>query len=241
MDCESPCRTSFSRASSAGATGVPNDHAENMKAISNHIANMQKLAEKRNMHEARSETACDRDNPNWAPGVAACAYERPIANDESHVASVEGGMQTPKSRWMCAGLLFDSGAVWDVGNPKSFPEYSVRQSEGATRGLHYIVANQGKIRHEGEQHLSCFSYEGPPAQLCIQSASVPRAILSVSKLVEHGKNGVSFRLDGGTIRDTRSGLDTEFHRKHGVFVLRIWLRAGPNDGAQLAAGVAWQG
>ena len=67
-----------------------------MKANANHIANMQKLEEKRNMHEARSETACNRDSPNRAPGVVALTYEKPIAHDGAHVTSVDGGMQTPK-------------------------------------------------------------------------------------------------------------------------------------------------
>ena len=201
---------------------------------------MQKLEEKRNMHEARSVTACDRDSPNWAPGVAALTYEKPISHVGAHVASVEGGMQTPKSRWRCVELLVDSGAVENVGNPKSFPEYTVPESEGSTRGLHYLAANNGKIRNEGGQHLSCLSYEGSPFQLRMQSAAVSRPILSVSKLAENGKE-VSFRKDGGTIRDTRTGLETEFHRKHGVNVLRIWLKTGPNDGAQPAAGFARQG
>ena len=59
----SPCGTSCSRASPAVATGILDVQAEGMKTNANHIADMQKLKDKRNMHEAGSKTTCDGDSP----------------------------------------------------------------------------------------------------------------------------------------------------------------------------------
>ena len=53
------------------------------------------------------------------------------------VASVEGKSmpnKAPKDNWRYAELLVDSGAVDNVGDPKSFPEYRLRESEGSRRG-----------------------------------------------------------------------------------------------------------
>ena len=63
----------------------------------------------------------------------------------------------------------------------------------------------------------------------IQSAAVSRPILSVAKLVEHD-NDVSFTKTGGTIRNLKTGQTTHFERKHGVYVLRVWLRTEPDPG-----------
>ena len=107
----------------------------------------------------------------------------------------------------------DSGAVDNVGDPKSFPEYSLRASEGSKNGLHYLAANNGKIKNQGEQLLSCLTADGVPFKLTMQSAAVSRPIISVIRLAENGKE-VAFRKDGGTIRDIKTGRTVEFERKH---------------------------
>ena len=52
----------------------------------------------------------------------------------------------------------------------------------------------------------------------MQSAEVSRPILSVIRLTESGKEA-TFRKNGGTIRDPKTGMTTEFQRKHGVYIL----------------------
>ena len=61
-------------------------------------------------------------------------------------------------------LLVDSGAVDNVGDPRAFPEYKLRESDGSRNGLHYLAANNGKIKNEGELNLTCRSSDGIPFQ-----------------------------------------------------------------------------
>ena len=108
-------------------------------------------------------------------------------------------------------LLVDSGAVDNVGDPRAFPEYKLRESDGSRNGLHYLAANNGKIKNEGELNLSCRSSEGMPFKLKMQGAGVSRPILSVIRLTESGKD-VIFKKNGGIIRDTQTGVTTTFRR-----------------------------
>ena len=68
----------------------------------------------------------------------------------------------------------------------------------------------------------------------IQSAAVSRPILSVARLVGND-NEVSFSKIGGSIKNRTTGREVHFERKHGVYVLRVWLRTGPDPGTQATA------
>ena len=71
------------------------------------------------------------------------------------VASVGGEMAAPEkmNNWRYVELLVDSGAVDNVGDPRAFPEYKLRESDGSRNGLHYLAANNGKIKNEGGAQL----------------------------------------------------------------------------------------
>jgi hypothetical protein len=131
--------------------------------------------------------------------------------------------------WRYIELLVDSGAVDNVGDPRVFPEYRLRESDGSRNGLHYLAANNGNIKNEGEINLSCRSSEGIPFKLRMQGAKVSRPILSVIRLTESGKD-VIFKKNGGIIRDTKTGVTTTFRRKHGIYVMGIWVKTGPESG-----------
>ncbi len=165
--------------------------------------------------------------------------DAPTFDKANTVASMGGEMAAPEkmNNWRYVELLADSGAVDNVGDPKSFPEYRLRESEGSRSGLHYLAANNGGIRNQGEQLLTCKSSEGIPFKLRMQSAEVSRPILSVIRLTESGKE-VTFRKNGGTIRDPKTGMTTEFQRKHGVYVLRMWVRTEKQTGNNLESGSA---
>ena len=127
------------------------------------------------------------------------------------VASVEGKSmpnKAPKDNWRYVELLVDSGVVDNVGDPKSFPEYRIRESEGSRSGLHYLAANNGNIRNQGEQLLTCKSPEGIPFKLRMQSAEESRPFLSVIRLTDSGKE-VTFQKNGVMIRDPKTGMTTE--------------------------------
>ena len=71
----------------------------------------------------------------------------------------------------------------------------------------------------------------------MQVAEVSRPILSVIRLTESGKD-VTFRKNGGTIRDPRTNMTTDFERKHGVYILRMWVRTGKPLGTDSESGFA---
>jgi hypothetical protein len=48
----------------------------------------------------------------------------------------------------------------------------------------------------------------------------------VIRLTESGKD-VIFKKNGGIIRDTKTGVTTTFRRKHGIYVMGIWVKTGP--------------
>ena len=159
------------------------------------------------------------------------------------VASVGGkGMpnKAPIDGWRCVELLVDSGAVDNVADPRSLPEYRLRESEGSRSGLHYLAASNGMIKNQGEQLLTCRSHEGIPFKVRMQSAEVSRPILSVIRLMESGKE-VIFRKNGGIIRDPKTKMSTEFERKHGVYILRMWVRTGKQASNNPESGFAWLG
>jgi hypothetical protein len=132
------------------------------------------------------------------------------------------------NNWRYVELLVDSGAVDNVGDPRAFPEYKLRESDGSRSGLHYLAANNGKIKNEGELNLSCRSSEGMPFKLKMQGAGVSRPILSVIRLTESGKD-VIFKKNGGIIRDTQTGVTTTFRRKHCIYVMGVWVKTGPDS------------
>ena len=150
------------------------------------------------------------------------------------VSSVED-QAGESDHWRCVELLVDSGAVDNVGHPREFPEYRVKPSAGSLAGLSYVAANKGKIANEGEQHLRLCSMDGSFGfKMKIRSAAVSRPILSDARLVEN-HNDVSFSKTGGTIMNRKTGRVVRFERKHGVYVLRVWLRTGPDPSVQATA------
>ena len=57
--------------------------------------------------------------------------------------------KAPKDNWGLVEVQVDSGAVDNVANRASFLEYRLRESEGSRNGLHYLAANDGKIKKQG--------------------------------------------------------------------------------------------
>ena len=149
------------------------------------------------------------------------------------VASIGGTPAAPDTmnNWRYVELLVDSGAVDNVGDPRAFPEYKLRESEGSRNGLHYLAANNGKINNEGELNLSCISSDGIKFKLKMQGAEVSRPILSVIRLTESGKE-VIFKKNGGIIRDTQTGVTTTLIRNNCIYVMGVWVKTGPDGAAR---------
>ena len=160
------------------------------------------------------------------------------------VASIGGTPAAPDKlhNWRYVELLVDSGAVDNVGDPRAFPEYKLRESEGSRNGLHYLAANNGKIKNEGELNLSCRSSEWMPFQRKMHGAEVSRPILTVIRRTESGKDIISEK-NGGYIRDTQRGVTTTFRRNSCIYVMGVWVKTGPDCAANTGnpkAGFAWR-
>ncbi len=67
-----------------------------------------------------------------------------------------------------------------------------------------------------------------PFKLKMQGAGVSRPILSVIRFTESGKD-VIFKKNGGIIQDTQTGVTTTCRRKHGIYVMGVWVKTGPNS------------
>ncbi len=67
-----------------------------------------------------------------------------------------------------------------------------------------------------------------PFKLKMQGAGVSRQILSVIRLTESCKY-VIFKKNGGIIRDTQTGVTTTFRRTHGIYVMGVWVKTGPDS------------
>ena len=216
------------------------------------IANLQALEAKRSCLEESSAgsapvsvvalTTMDKERGSAGPAPAPVVTPTTGLNTKSidaltfdklnTVASVGGTSASPDSikNWRYVELLVDSGAVDNVGDPRAFPEYKLRESDGSRNGLHYLAANNGKIRNEGELNLSCRSDDGMPFKLKMQGAAVSRPILSVIRLTESGKD-VVFKKNGGIIRDPETGVTARFKRKNGIYVMGVWIKTGPDCAA----------
>ena len=79
----------------------------------------------------------------------------------------------------------------------------------------------------GEKSVSGLSGEGQKLAIKFQVTNVDRPLIAVSKLTAAG-HGVSFEMEHGTITNGTMGAKTIFEKKHGVFILKIWV---PRSGA----------
>ena len=155
-----------------------------------HLSNLREHA----LHISRIKALETKRSQSGPPLVGALTTEK-----YNGVASL-GDPVDVSPGWRCIELLVDSGAVDNVADPKEFPEYSVKPSEGSRAGMYYIAANKGKIKNEGEQRLVLMSLdESHGFRLKMQSAAVSRPILSVIRLVESG-NAAFFAKMGGQLR-----------------------------------------
>ena len=167
--------------------------------------NLQALEAKRGHKEKSSAGSAPAPVVTFTTGHDIKPIDALTFEKANTVASIGGTPAAPDKmkNWRYVELLVDSGAVDNVGDPRAFPEYKLRESEGSRNGLHYLAANNGKIKNEGELNLSCRSSDGIIGfKLKMQGAEVSRPILSVIRLTESGKD-VIFKKNGGIIATLR--------------------------------------
>ena len=100
------------------------------------------------------------------------------------------------------------------------PLWPIEDSPGQRIGLHYLSASGGRIANKAQQRLPIELAKGVRTHAIFQLADVSRPLVSVAKLAEAGK-AVIFGCSGGVIRDLRTGVDTPFERRDGIYVFRM--------------------
>ena len=124
---------------------------------------------------------------------------------------------------LARGITVDSGAADNV-MPRRFirGRNKIRPSPASRAGVHYVVANDGRIPNEGEA-----GFEFPMSWL-FQIAEVNKTLAAVSALVDAGHK-VTFDKDEATGVDTsfithkRSGNSIKMRRERNVWVIDAYV------------------
>ena len=92
-------------------------------------------------------------------------------------------------------------------------EDKIRPSPASLAGVHYVVANDGRIPNEGEADFEFQTRDGRPMSWLFQIAEVNKTLAAVSALVDTGHR-VTFDQDSDT------GVDTSFitHKDTGTSI-----------------------
>ena len=125
--------------------------------------------------------------------------------------------------------VVDSGAEASVGHPDQLPG-ELRPSVMSKAGKSYVAANGTEIPNLGEKDVTFLTDEGFACGIPIQCANVAKPLISAAQLAEAG-NEVSFNKKYGKIVNLTTRKTIHLHRKGGVYVLRMWVRADPKDEA----------
>ena len=96
-------------------------------------------------------------------------------------------------------------------------------------GGSYRVANGQRVPNIGQQAVNFQTDEGLKAGLLFQTTEIERPLISASALAASGNN-VVFSKSGGSIVHEQSGRATQLHKRGGIYVLRMWIPASPEQG-----------
>ena len=126
---------------------------------------------------------------------------------------------------LARGVTVDSGAA-DCVMPRRLLRQGVRvrPSEASKLGVHYVVANNGRIPNEGEADFAFQTKDGQSLSWVFQIAEVNKTLASVSALVDAGHK-VTFDMDAETGVDTSSithkasGSSIRMRRERNVWVI----------------------
>ena len=109
--------------------------------------------------------------------------------------------------------------------------------------MHYVAANDGRIRNEGEADLEFMSREGDEHSWTFQIAEVNKVLASVSALVDANHRVVFDRddktgIDVSFIVNKKTGASTRMRRDRNVWVVDAWV--DESDGKNPDMGFARQ-
>ena len=132
---------------------------------------------------------------------------------------------------MARGVSIDSGAADNVMPWRMLRERcsKVRSSAASKAGVHYVAANNGRIKNVGEADLRFASKEGSSLEWTFQIAEVNKVLASVSALVDFDKDK-NIGVDISFITDKSTNVSTNMRRERNVSVVDAWVEEdAPND------------
>ena len=117
-------------------------------------------------------------------------------------------------------LTIDSGAGENVMPEYMAPNTPVKQSQEA--GVVYTAANGDTMPNKGRKVVRVTTSEGQMKSMNMQITDVNRALMSVAKICDAGHT-VTFKTDGGVIKNNKTGEETKFRRENNVYRMTVKL------------------
>ena len=131
---------------------------------------------------------------------------------------------------MGRGMTVDSGAADNV-MPRRMVRgkfSKIRPSPGSKAGVHYLAADNARIKNEGEADFNFQTAEGTEESWVFQVAAVNKVLCAVSYLVDHGMM-VLFDQDEKTGVDTsrivnkKTGKSIKMNRSRNVWTIDAFI------------------
>ena len=117
----------------------------------------------------------------------------------------------------------DSGAGESVSPPHEATQFPTIETEASREGTFYISATGDRVYNEGEKRITCRTPEGHQRSMMFQVADVNKALASVSRICESGRERVIFQKNNSYIEDTKTGRRTRLQERNGVYVIESWI------------------
>ena len=166
--------------------------------------------------------------PRWYDAEAFTLYDDDSEDNKvaEHSAMTLSWRSEPETweqrKWVKVDSVVDSGASAPVAPPSMAPNVPIQPSEGSRRGQKFTSASKHKIKNLGQQSIKACTEEGAMTNVLFQVAEVTKPLVSVSALCEKG-NRVIFGKAGGVVQNLRTGRETPFYKRNGIYVLSMWL------------------
>ena len=129
----------------------------------------------------------------------------------------------------------DSGAADNV-MPKRLlrGRAKIRESEASRAGVHYVAANNHRIKNEGEADFKFKTRDGQSLSWLFQVAEVNKTLAAVSALVDSGHKVVFDRdeatgVDLSFITHKKSGNTVRMRRERNVWVIDAFVDDDEDD------------
>ena len=137
---------------------------------------------------------------------------------------------------MGRGMTVDSGAADNVMPRRMVrgKHSKLRPSPGSRAGVHYLAADNARIRNEGETDFKFQTKEGEEESWTFQIAAVNKVLCAVSYLVDHDMR-VIFDRDEATGVDTshimhkKTGKTIKMNRERNVWTIEAYIDEGDDE------------